>query len=348
MSGSPRILIIRLSSLGDVVITTPVSRAIKEAMPDAYVAWVVEPPARGVLEGNPFLDDLFVWDRRRGSLSLGSILQVRRELTPKRFDYALDCQGNLRSGLVARLSGARTIVGNRGAKEGADRFYHVRVPRSETDPSSRQRCLDLLRPLGIESSDRRMVIGVGEADRSASREALAAAGVAADQPYACLAPATTWKQKHWFEERWSALAGLLRERLGLVPVLLGGKADREMTERIREAAEAPVVNLAGATSLKASAAVLAGARLAVTVDTFLMHASVAMETPTVALCGASWWPGFQDYPKFTLLREEMACSPCLRRPTCGGRFDCMRALDAERVFRAAADLLRNDAPLPIR
>jgi heptosyltransferase I len=326
------------------VVTTPVSRALREAMPDAYLAWVVERRAAGFLEGNPYLDAVIVWDRKKGGLSAGSLLAARRLLRPHRFDCAIDCQGNLRSALVARLSGARTVVGNTEAKESAALFYHRRVPRRKDDLSSRQRCLDLLRPLGVESSDRRMVISVSDEERAAARETLRQAGLEPGTPYACLVPATTWPQKHWFEERWGALAARTRDALGLAPVVMGGPEDLPMAERIRAAAGGNCAAVAGKTSLKTAAAVLEGARLTVTVDTALMHASVAAGTPTVGLCGASWWPGFQDYERFALVREPLPCSPCLHRPTCGGRFDCMRALTVERVLEAAAAVAGLQSP----
>jgi heptosyltransferase-1 len=336
----PRILIIRLSAIGDVVVTTPVSRVLREALPDAHLAWIVESQARDILTGNPYLDEVIVWNRRKGELSPKDMWRLHRMLKPKQFDWVIDFQGLLRSALVARLAGARNIVGNTEAKEYADLLYTIKVPRSDTDPSSRQRCLDLLKPLGIESEDRRMVLPLSEDERTASREILAAGGMAAGEPYVCLVPATTWKQKHWFEERWAELAALLRGRFGVTPVLLGGPQDVPMMERIRSAASGGCVVAAGKTSLKTAAALLEGAALTVAVDTALMHASVAVGTPTVALCGASHWPGFQDYAGFRLLREEMACSPCTHNPTCEGRFDCMRALTPLRVMAAARELIR--------
>lgn len=333
-----RVLVIRLSSIGDVVVTTPVSRALREALPDAYLAWVVEPKAAAVLEGNPYLDEVIVWERRRGPHLVVDLLRIGRVLRARRFDWAVDCQGLLRSALLARLSGARRVVGNRHAKERADLLYDIRVPRDPNDPSSRQRCLDLLRPLGVESRDRRMVIPVSDVERAAARRILERAGLPPGARYACLVPATTWPHKHWFEDRWSELANGIRARLGLTPVLMGAAADVPMTERIRAAAPASR-NVAGATSLKEAAAVLEGAALTVAVDTALMHLSVAMGTPTVALVGASWWVGFQDYDRFVLLREPLPCSPCLHRPTCGGRIDCMRAIAPERALAAAEDLL---------
>jgi len=332
------ILIIRLSAIGDVVVTTPVSRALREARPDAYIGWVVERGARDVVAGNPYLDEVIVWDRKKGGLKWRDLAGIRAQLRTRRWDWAIDCQGLLRSALLARLSGARRIVGNTQAKEHADWLYHVKVPRHPTDLSSRRRCLDLLAPLGIHSTDRRMVVEVSDADRAAGRGVLREAGVGAGQRYACLVPATTWAQKHWLEERWSELADVLRDQLGLAPIIMGGPADVPLAERIAGASHSGCGVAAGKTSLKSAAALLADAALTVAVDTGLMHASVAVGTPTVGLCGASWWHGFKDYENFELLREEMACSPCVHHPTCEGRFDCMRALTPQRVLAAARRL----------
>ncbi|MFN3652867.1 MAG: glycosyltransferase family 9 protein [Armatimonadota bacterium] len=336
-----RILLIRLSAIGDVTVTTPVTRALREAKPDAHITWVVETRAKDVLAGNPYLDEVITWDRPKGGLGIRPFLELVPQLRARRFDWAIDFQGLMRSALVARFSGARRVVGNAGAREGAERLYHVRVPRREDDPSSRQRCLDLLRPLGVRSANRDMVLPISESDRMDARALLHTQGVTARTPYVCLVPFTTWTQKHWFSDRWSELAELIDRRLGLRPVVLGSGADAPGAAEICARAGA-TVNLAGKTTLKSASAVIAGAALTVAVDTALMHASVAVGTPTVALCGASWWRGFEDYRetgRYTMLREELGCSPCLRAPTCGGQFDCMRALTVERVFQAARERL---------
>ncbi|HTE20102.1 MAG TPA: lipopolysaccharide heptosyltransferase family protein, partial [Armatimonadota bacterium] len=92
----PRILIIRLSAIGDVVVTTPVARALREAHPDAYLAWLVEPKAKDLVIGNPFLDEVIVWDRPSGAVPPKEMWRLRRQLKPHRFEYAIDCQGLLR------------------------------------------------------------------------------------------------------------------------------------------------------------------------------------------------------------------------------------------------------------
>ncbi len=342
---NPRVLLIRLSAIGDVVVTTPVSRAIREAIPDAYVAWVVEPKAREVVEGNPYLDEVIVWDRGRGG-SLGAQLaayrRLRRELrgpesTP-RFTVAIDFQGLLRSGLMALLSGARLRIGNTGCKEPVEWLYTARVPRPTDTRSSRQRCLDLLRPLGIESRDRRGVFPVTEEHFRSALATAEQAGLPPGARYACLAPMTTWPQKHWLPERWAVVADRLRAEHGLTSLFLGGPGDRENVAAICGQMAGPAVNLCGRTTLKEAGALLSGAAVVAAVDTGLLHIAAAVGAPLVGVCGASYWPGFQDYDDFRLVRVTFPCSPCLHHPICRNT-DCMQALAPDRVLAACRELL---------
>jgi heptosyltransferase-1 len=335
------VLLIRLSAIGDVVVTTPVARALRAAFPEAYLAWVVEPKAKDAVLGNPFLDEVIVWDRRRSGGTGGQVGAYRwlaRELRARRFDVAIDFQGLLRSGLIGLLAGARHRIGNTRCKEPAGWLYTARVPRPTDTTSSRQRCLDLLQPLGVRSRDRRMVFALSEGERQRAQALLAEAGVAPGSSYAAFAPATTWRHKHWLDHRWGMVADRLREEHGLAPVFLGGPADGERVGRIRAAMTGPAADLCGRTSLKEAAAVVAGARLALAVDTGLLHIAAAVGTPLVGVCGASYWPGFQDYDQFRLVREPFPCSPCLHHPIC--RYvDCMQAVGVGAVVAAGRELL---------
>jgi heptosyltransferase-1 len=375
----PAILLIRLSAIGDVVVTTPVTRALRSALPDSRIAWVVEPKAEAVLRDNPFVDDLIVWDRASGrpfGRQIGAYRRLRQQLRGRRFDVAIDFQGLLRSGLLAWLSGAPIRVGNTQTKEPAGCFYTHRVPRPSRTRSSRQRCLDLLRPLGIETEDRRMVMEFRAADADSARRLLIESGLPAPPPeqsairlparcggnpqsanrnpqsgylrdtevirnpqssYACLAPFTTWPHKHWRGDRWAVVADLLRDEEGLFPVFLGGAADQPRVRDILAAMRGPAADLCGRTSLSEAAATLAGSAVVVAVDTGLLHMAAAVAAPLVGLCGASYWPGFEDYSNFRLIREPFPCSPCLHHPICR-HVDCMEAIIPIAVLAACRDV----------
>lgn len=336
---------IRLSAIGDVVVTTPVSRALRSAFPDAYICWVVEPKSRDMIIGNPHLDDVLVWDRSRSRGLLHQWKSYRwlsSELRSRAFDVAIDFQGLLRSGLVAKMSGARYRIGNTECKEPAEWFYTHRVPRPCTSTSSRQRCLDLLKPLDIHTTDRRMVIPIDSVDREACRAVLDSNDLKPGQ-FACFAPVTTWAHKHWFDERWGALADGIRDDLGLNPVFLGGPGDSPKIARILAGMRGSGLDLAGKTTLKLAAAILEQSRLTVAVDTGLLHIAAGVGTSLIGLCGASYWPGFRDYENFTLVREPFPCSPCLHHPICT-QTDCMRTITPRHVLALCRERLAESGP----
>jgi heptosyltransferase-1 len=190
-----------------------------------------------------------------------------------------------------------------------------------------------------------MVAAVKEADRAFAAEFLSRHGVR-QSGYVCLCPATTWANKHWVEERWGQLADALREELGLTPLFMGSRADLPLLTRIREAMRGGSVTAAGETSLSGAAALLEGASAVVSVDTAMMHLGVAVGAPVIGLCGPSYWPGFQDYENYTMIRKHVPCSPCLRHPTCA-HFDCMRAIGVEETVRAVAAVSRSRRGLAV-
>jgi ADP-heptose:LPS heptosyltransferase len=269
--------------------------------------------------------------------ALARHLAFARDLRSRRFDVAIDFQGLLRSALVVRASGARYRIASEGTREGSAAFYNVRVARTE-DRSSRQRCLDLLRPLGVNSRDRRMEVWFSPEDEAAAeRLAERARLVAGGTRLVCLCPATTWRHKHWQEEGWAEVAdGLARE--GATPIFMGAGADRPLLERIQGRMRSSAYLAAGETSLKEAAALLSLADLAITVDTGLMHIAVAVGAPVVAVCGPSYWPGFQDYERFSMVRKPFPCSPCLRRPICQND-DCMTAIMPGEILAEARAML---------
>src|SRR5437868_6866490 len=186
----PRILLVRLSAIGDVVVTTLVARVLRQALPEAYLAWLVEEKAADVLIGNPHLNEVIVWPRSSWQREAGQWGQFARhrefvaDLRRQRFDVGIDFQGLARSAGLLAAAGIRHRIGNTRSREGSGLCYTLRVPRPP-EPSSRQRCLDLLRPLGVESQDRRMVIGIQEEQRRNAASFLEQHGLA-QAPYVCL------------------------------------------------------------------------------------------------------------------------------------------------------------------
>ena len=346
----PRILLIRLSSIGDVVVTTPVINAIRQRFPDAHLAWVVDQFASPVLQDNDQLDEVIVARRSSSHAIWKDVAELRRLAATVRglsFDVAIDFQGLLRSAALPRWAGIPHRIGNTAPKEKCGWMYTIQIDRP-AEPSSRQRCLDLLQPLGFHSTDRRTRVCLSDDDR-ASAQALLDEATVGENGFASLVPATTWEHKHWPEEHWARLAQLVWRELGLLPVWMGAAVDVPLVERVRDRLhqldpDVPSFVTTGRTRrLKSAVGILDQAKVVVTVDTALMHFAVAVGTPTVALCGPSAWKGFQDYEDFTLIHklDTHSCMPCLHHPTCNMRVTCMRDISPGEVLHAAQARLTN-------
>lgn len=339
--GSRRILIVRLSAIGDVVMASGLVPALRARWPEAEISWLTEPATVPLLKHNPALHEVIAWpraqwqqlwrERRYGQL-WRTVCAFRAALRARRFDTVLDAQGLLKSGLLGWLAGAPRRVGLL-SREGSQWLMNERVgARGGDDPRMSHEYRDLAAHLGAPPGSFRLDLAVGEAPRRVAREVLARAGVPTGGAgrFAVLAPFTTRPQKHWFEDRWAALAGALRSE-GLVPVLLGGPGDREAAARI--AALAPmVVDLTGALKLDETVAAIADASLLVGVDTGLTHMGTALGVPTVGLFGSTRPYLDAGNPRTAILYEPLDCSPCRRHPTCGGAYHCMRHWTVDLVM----------------
>ncbi|WP_295429093.1 glycosyltransferase family 9 protein [uncultured Thiodictyon sp.] len=356
-----RILLVRLSAIGDVVFASPLVAALRRACPQAHIAWLVQPECRALLDHHPDLDEVIVcpmghwrrlWRRRR-FIALGRGLRALREtLHAQRFDLALDLQGLGKSGLLTRLSGARERIGL-GSREGSAWLMTRTIARGGEARRIGSEYLYLAQALGLPTDPFEMVVHYdGAAGRSADatlvREGLTSG-------FALLCPFTTRPQKHWFEDRWADLAIRLRRELGLTPVLLGGPRDRAAADRIndgaaaggtdgglggiRDATRPPLVNLVGQTSLTEAAALIERAALVVAVDTGLGHMGIAAGTPSVLLFGSTCPYLETTRANARVLYHRQPCSPCRRRPTCNADFTCMKALGVGEVLAAAQAVL---------
>ena len=345
-AGVRRILVVRLSARGDVVLSSPLAGALRRRYPDAHIAWAVEERTADLIRHNPHLDEVIVWRRAewarmvrsgRWSALPGAAVDFLTELRDRRFDVAIDAQGLLRSGLLAFCSGAPVRIGL-GSREGS-RLLMTRVVKREFF-TRRIASADAVfaEALGLDASSFRMEIPRGPAevatvDRIVEEEGLEDGFVAA-------CPFTTLFHKHWFEDRWSALIRQIRARAGLGVVLLGGPADRAAADRILEgganvpAAGAPLVDLVGRTTLGEASAVVSRCSVLVGVDTGLSHMAHAYGRPAVLIFGSNTPYLDPPTPGARILHSGRDCSPCWGKLTCGGRIDCMDDIAVGEVLAA--------------
>ena len=295
-----RLLILRLSSIGDVTHALPLSAALKEAFPHLEITWIVEEMSAEIVTGNPNLHEVIVVPRSRWKRGRWRSPQVWREygafvktLRSRRFDVTLDLQGYAKSAFMALATGAPHRYGWWRLRDGAN-FVSRSLPRR---PQSLHRVdwfLDVGRALGAEPKRVTFPLHVPEAARSRVRELLADGGIDPAAPYAVLNPAVGDQTRRWGAGRYAELARGLAHRCGLPSVLIGSGKDAEICGEVRtlalEGFEWPAeiaapFSLAGQTDLKELAAVLEGCTVHICGDTGSAHIAAALERPVVALYG---------------------------------------------------------------
>ena len=334
-----RILVVKLSAIGDVLMATPVAKALRDAFPEAYIAWIVERKSADVVLGNPYLDEVIVWERAKTGRILGdavrfaaSLARLRRELRSRRFDVCVDLQGLLRSACVCVASGARRRIGFADGAEGSVYLYHERFDPGGDEVNAQQRNLDILKALGVDSTDTAMHMPVTDADRDFAARFFEEHGLEGRKVVA-FCPATTWVNKHWTRGGWSGLSDLLGQAYDARTLIMGSKADIPLAEAISDGASRKPVISAGATTLKQAGALMERCAAVIGVDTGLLHMAVALDRPSVGLFGASAWRCFLKKDNFVWLAKDFPCSPCRRHPTCKN-IDCMQAITPEDVAAA--------------
>jgi heptosyltransferase-1 len=340
-----KILVVRLSAIGDIVFVSPLIAALRRAYPQAHIAWLVQPEYRSLLDRHPDLDEVIVcplghwrrlWRERRLRELMSGIAALRTHLRERHFDLAIDLQGLLKSGALTRLSGARERIGL-GSREGSQWLMTRTVQRGGDPRRIGSEYLYLAQTLALPADDFAMAVYYGEVEAAVAERIIAERDLG--DGYAVLCPFTTRPQKHWIEERWAPLAARIQADLGLTPVLLGGPADREAATRIADAADTPLVDLTGRTSLIEAAALIERASLLIGVDTGLGHMGIAFGTPSLLLFGSTCPYLDTTRANARVLYHKLECSPCKRRPTCDGTFTCMRLITIDEVLDAARGVL---------
>lgn len=335
-----KILIVRLSAIGDVVMASPLIRALRDKYPEAHIAWLVQAEAVPLLAANPRLDEVIVWPRgewqrlwreRRYFQLLKAVRAFRRELRARGFDLVLDIQGLMKSGLLVWMTAAAERVGL-GSREGSARLMTRVVDKPQGDRRIGSEYRRMAEALGLNSEPFEMDVALSAEDKRFADGFIAGHGL--QSGYAVICPFTTRPQKHWIEARWPELT----VQLGLPVVMLGGPGDREAAARIA-AGEAGIIDMAGETSLSQAAALISRARLLVGVDTGLMHMGIAFAVPTIAIFGSTCPYLDSGRDNTRILYKALDCSPCRRRPTCDGAFTCMREIGVDEVLTNARKLL---------
>jgi heptosyltransferase-1 len=334
-----KVLVVRLSAIGDVVHTLPALAALHHAGHE--VSWLVEPPARSLLENQPMLAQVIAAPRAK-QLRWGRAREAARALRERRFDVALDLQGLWKSAAWARIAGARRVIGAEGSAR-RERASALLMHETASVPAQAVHVIDrnlaVLGALGIDAlGTREFPLPPLTPAATAVRRQLEALPL---RDFAVLNPGGGWTSKLWPAEAYGALARRLAER-GVPSIVSWGPGEQSLAETV-VAASHGAARLAFPTTLLEFVELARFARVTVAADTGPLHLACAVGAPVVGLFGptdpARNGPFAADD---VVVRRAPACAPCHRRG-CLVHADIMRAIDVDEVFHAVEERLRRTA-----
>jgi heptosyltransferase I len=275
-----RVCIVMMSAVGDAVHVLPVINALKRYRPSAHITWVLQPGPATLVRGHPGVDDVVIFDRAKGSRAF---LDVRRELSTRRFDLVIALQVYFKAGIVTSFTRAPVKLGfdRARARDMNWLFTTDRIP-----PHAQQHVQDqyfeFLEAIDVPVGDIEWNLGPWQTERATQR----AFFESFDRPAAAIVVATSKPQKDWLPERWASVADALYHDFGLQPVLVGGRSPRELAaEKVILSSSRATIRSALGSGLRSLVGIFDGSALVLSPDTGPLHMAVALDKPVVSLMG---------------------------------------------------------------
>jgi lipopolysaccharide heptosyltransferase II len=339
---SKRILIVRLDRIGDVLISTPVIKNLRDAYPDSYIAFMVAPYAREIVEGNPYLNDVVIYDKKGNEKDLPGNLKFIWYLRRKKFDIAVILHPTERAHIVTFLAGIPERVGY-NKKLGfllTKKIPHVKQYGLKHEAEYSQ---DVLRYIGVEPKDRTLYIPLDRTSERKIDSMFSEAGIGPKDLCIAINPGASCASKRWPAARFAKVADGLIKKYGAKIVIIAGVEDKIFAEETAGLMSSACLNLAGRTGIGDLASVLKRVKLFISNDSGPVHIACAVGTPVVSIFGRSdrglsperWGPsGTCDIT----LHKYVGCDICLAH-NCQKGFKCLEAITVEGVLEAADKIL---------
>ncbi|MEQ1793347.1 MAG: glycosyltransferase family 9 protein, partial [Nitrospira sp.] len=304
MPDSQRILLIKPSSLGDIVHAMPVVAAFKQRWPSAHLTWLVKRQWAEIVQRIDGVDAVWPVDP-----TLMSWVRQALALRAQRFDLVVDLQGLLRSALVGRMAGGAHLVGLANGREGSPWLYSQRVPVPTAEVHAVDRYLLVSAALDAPvASAPQFRFRLPSQDVTALRDLFRRKGIDVDAPWVAMNVSARWETKRWPVASFAAVATQLAAR-GIGPlVVIGGPDEREASAQMRSMATCPVVDLTGETPIGLLPALLSKACTLITNDSGPMHVAAAVGTPVVSIFGPTSAVRTGPYGAgHTVLTHDISC-----------------------------------------
>lgn len=337
-----RILIVRLDRLGDVILSTPVLQALRQAFPQAHLAMMVRPACREVLEGNPYLDEIFLYDKEESHQSAWGTIRFAFALRRKPFDTALVLHPSNRSHWIVFLAGIACRIGY-NKKQSWLLTHRIAHDKQEGLLHESRYTLNMLRIFGIQPENLKPQMSVHPDAFKRVQEILSEFSIAGTDKLVAIHPSASCISKRWMPDRFAAVADQLVQQRGVRICLVAGKEDARFADAVAGAMKEPAANLAGKLTISELAALMKRSQLLISNDSGPVHVAAAVGTPVIDIFGrnqaglspARWAPVGSGHQ---ILHKEVGCVTCLAHK-CDIRFLCLSSITVGEVYDAAISVL---------
>lgn len=329
-----KILIVKPSSLGDIIHSFPFLNILTESFPSSEIHWIVAKGFEELLENHPMVKKVWIINKDRWKDLRNTIETVKEftflfnKLKSEYYDIVIDLQGLLRSGLITFFTSAPLRIGFKEAREGSALFYTHKVEGGK-EIHAVDRYIKIASFIGCEVKDIKFPMPlIKESERIKKiKEDL--------KDYGVIVPGARWKTKIWDLEKFSKLVSLL----DMKTIIVGSKADEGIAKKIESCSEGRAISLAGKTDIKELLSIIRGARFVVSNDSGPMHIASAFNIPVIAIFGPTNPIRTGPYGQgHIVLRSRLSCSPCYKREC--NTIQCMRDISVESVYDAINNLIK--------
>ncbi len=327
-----RILIIQLRRIGDVLMCTPLIRAVRQSYPQAHLAFLTEEESKAVLMTNPNLSEVIVWGKNKYKNWFYALKKIK-ELRDKRFDLVIDLLGTPRTAIASFLAGAKQRIGF--AHRFRKNLYNIQVTPDKAEKYGAYYKLDALKPLGIESSDFRLELVLNTNVKKFAQKFYHTNQIQDSDLKISISPTARRRFNFWFLDRYAKVADSLIEKYGAKIILVWGPGEKEIVDKIASMMRFKPYIAPETRTVLDLAAILEKCDLHLGNDNGTKHIATAMGVPTVTIYGphspVSWT--YPDSNRHKFVKKECPCAKQEKRKHSCTKVTCLDSISVEEVLK---------------
>ena len=335
-----KVLIIRLSSIGDILLSTPFIRQVRKTFPDAEIDFIVKDIYKDLLTFNPHINELHCLKLNEGHKELDNLKVKLRE---KSYNVIFDLHNNMRSNYLRHGIHTGKSYSIKKEKIKQTLLVHFKINLYENVTPIPKRYLSVAKDYDIADDGKGLELFWKKETKESAEKKVISMGLELNHPYICLAPGAGFFTKRWPQEKFENLVELIQQDQKNQIIVLGDAKDMEIGLSLKK--HKYIIDSTGKLSLLETAYIISKGRMIVSNDSGMMHMATAVKTPVLAIFGSTVKElGFFPYRAQSLVFEnsDLSCRPCshIGRDTCPkGHFKCMDEISPEQVYAGLSKII---------